>query len=565
VDLSLVTGEPIPAEKAAGDTVVSGALNRAGTLLVQASAPASESFLAQVVRHVEDARALKPGVLHLVDKVLRVYTPAVLTIAALALTGWLVGSWAVTGAADVQRAVFAGLSVLVMGYPCAVGIAAPLAIVRGAGEAADLGIIMRTGEAFQTFRQVTRVLLDKTGTLTVGRPAVAGLQPVPGTGADELLAVAAAAEDPLEHPLARAITGAAAQRRLELPPLDAEGFQATAGFGVTAQVAGQRVLAGRPAFLTEAGIDLTGLEQSITGLEGEGHTVIAVARGTRPLGVIALADTLRPEAAEAVAALRQAGLTPVLVTGDNPRAAAHIARAAGIDQVHAQVLPDGKAALVGELQAAGARVAMVGDGINGSPHRAAGLRRGEACGLRWCDLDLDRQVAHINWQVQHPGGALVACPLKTEASRRVLALDATTVEILRLHWQAQQEHFRAHGITPSGYVFTDADGGPLSPDYLTRTFGKLIRETGLPPVRRHDLRHGAASLALAAGADLKVIADQLGHCSIVLTADTYISVAAELALAKAEAVAWLILHAGKRPPGGTRVRSSARPQAIIAA
>ncbi|HEY5987819.1 MAG TPA: HAD-IC family P-type ATPase, partial [Streptosporangiaceae bacterium] len=310
VDLSLVTGEPVPAEKAAGDTVVSGALNGAGTLLVQASAPASESFLAQVVRHVEDARALKPGVLHLVDKVLRVYTPAVLAIAALALAGWLVGSWAVTGGADVQRAVFAGLSVLVMGYPCAVGIAAPLAIVRGAGEAADLGIIMRTGEAFQTFRQVTHVLLDKTGTLTVGRPAVAGLQPVPGTGADELLAVAAAAEDPSEHPLARAITAAAAQRRLELPPLDPDRFQATAGSGVTAEVAGQRVLAGRPAFLTEAGIDLTGLERSITGLEGEGHTVIAVARGTRPLGVIALADTLRPEAAEAVAALRQAGLTP---------------------------------------------------------------------------------------------------------------------------------------------------------------------------------------------------------------------------------------------------------------
>ena len=367
VDLSLVTGEPVPAEKATGDTVVSGALNGAGTLLVAATAPASESFLAQVVRHVEDARALKPGVLHLVDKVLRVYTPAVLTISALALAGWLLGSWAVTGAADVQRAVFAALSVLVMGYPCAVGIAAPLAIVRGAGEAADAGIIMRTGEAFQTFRQVTHVLLDKTGTLTQGRPAVAGLHPVPGTGPDELLAVAAAAENPSEHPLARAVTSAARARGLDLPAADPGGFQATAGFGVTAQVAGHRVLVGRPAFLTEAGIDLTGLDGPITALEGEGHTVVAVARGSRALGVIALADTLRPEAAAAVAALRQAGLTPVLVTGDNPRAAAHIARAAGIDQVHAQVLPDGKAALVGELQAAGHRVAMVGDGINDAP------------------------------------------------------------------------------------------------------------------------------------------------------------------------------------------------------
>ncbi len=367
VDLSLVTGEPIPQEKTAGDTVVSGALNGTGTLLVAVAAPASESFLAQVVRQVEDARALKPGVLHLVDRVLRVYTPAVLTISALALIGWLAGSWAVTGAADVQRAVFAALSVLVMGYPCAVGIAAPLAIVRGSGVAADLGIIMRTGEAFQTFRQVTHVLLDKTGTLTVGRPAVAGLYPISGADAGELLAVAAAAEAPSEHPLARAILEAAGRRRLELPALAPGGFQATAGFGVTARITGRRVLVGRPGFLTGHGLDLTAAAEAITHLEREGHTVVAVARDTRVLGVIALADTLRPEAIEAVAALRKAGLTPVLVTGDNPRAAAHIARQVGIDEVHAEALPDGKAGLAGRIQATGARVAMVGDGINDAP------------------------------------------------------------------------------------------------------------------------------------------------------------------------------------------------------
>jgi heavy metal translocating P-type ATPase len=367
VDLSLVTGEPIPAEKAAGDTVVSGALNGAGMLLVEATAPASESFLAQVARHVEDARALKPGVLHLVDRILRVYTPAVLIISGLALLGWLAGSWAATGQVDVQRAVFAALSVLVMGYPCAVGIAAPLAIVRGAGEAADLGIIMRTGEAFQTFRQVTHVLLDKTGTLTQGRPAVTRLHPVPGVTAEELLAVAAAVEAPSEHPLARAITGTAAHRGLELPPLDPDGFQATAGFGVTAHVAGQRVLVGRPAFLAGEGVVLSALGEVIAHLEGEGHTVVAVARGPGVLGVIALADTLRPEAAEAITGLRRAGVTPVLVTGDNPRAAARIAAQLGIGEVHAGVLPDGKADLAGRLQAAGTRVAMVGDGINDAP------------------------------------------------------------------------------------------------------------------------------------------------------------------------------------------------------
>jgi Cu+-exporting ATPase len=365
VDLALVTGEPLPQEKASGDAVVSGALNGAGSLLVQTTVPASESFLAQVVRHVEDARALKPGILHLVDRILRVYTPAVLTISALSLAGWLAGSWAVTGTADVQRAVFAALTVLVMGYPCAVGIAAPLAIVRGAGEAADLGIIMRTGEAFQTLRTVTHVLLDKTGTLTAGRPAVQHIRPVPGVTPGELLAVAAAAESQSEHPLARAITAAAARRRLALP--EVSGFLATAGFGVTAQVGGHRVLAGRPAFLAGEGIDLTAVEHEITGLEGEGHTVVAIARDNAPLGVLALADTLRPQAPGAVAELRAAGLTLVLVTGDNPRAARHIAAQAGIDEVHAQVLPEGKAALAGKLQAAGATVAMVGDGINDAP------------------------------------------------------------------------------------------------------------------------------------------------------------------------------------------------------
>jgi integrase len=187
-----------------------------------------------------------------------------------------------------------------------------------------------------------------------------------------------------------------------------------------------------------------------------------------------------------------------------------------------------------------------------------GLRRGEAAGLRWCDIDLDRKVAYISWQIQYTGNALVLCPLKTAASRRVLALDATTVRVLR--W------YRAHGWIASGYVFTALDGGPMSPDYLTQTFAQLVKASGLPPVRLHDLRHGAASLALAAGVDLKVVADQLGHCSIVLTADTYVSVAVELALSAAEAVARLVLRAGKRPPGGGRIRKpSAPPRAVVTA
>jgi hypothetical protein len=189
-------------------------------------------------------------------------------------------------------------------------------------------------------------------------------------------------------------------------------------------------------------------------------------------------------------------------------------------------------------------------------------RRGR--GLRWCDIDLDHKVAYISWQIQYVGSALVLCPLKTAASKRVLALDATTVRVLRRYREEQERWYRAHGRTPSGYVFTALDGGPLAPDYLTQTFTRLVKASGLLPVRLHDLRHGAASLALAAGVDLKVVADQLGHCNIVLTADTYVAV--ELALSAAEAVARLVLRAGKRPPGGGKIRKpSAPPTAVVTA
>src|SRR5712691_5707846 len=201
VDQSLVTGESLPIEKAEGDSVIGGSINGTGTLVVKVAAIGEGSFLNQVIRHVEDARALKPGILHLVDRVLRVYTPAVLVIAALAVAGWLAGSWLVSGQADIERAVFAGLSVLVMGYPCAVGISAPLSIVRGAGQAAEQGVLMRTGEAFQGFRLVRLIVLDKTGTLTEGRPVVREIDAV-NISEQQLLALAAAAEASSEHALA---------------------------------------------------------------------------------------------------------------------------------------------------------------------------------------------------------------------------------------------------------------------------------------------------------------------------------------------------------------------------
>ena len=368
VDQALVTGEPIPVEKAEGAAVIGGSINGTGTLLVKVAAVGEESFLHQVIRQVEDARALKPGLLHLVDRVLRVYTPTVLAISALAVIAWLLGSWLGTGHVDVERAVFAGLSVLVMGYPCAVGISAPLSIVRGAGEAAEQGILMRTGEAFQGFRLVTRILLDKTGTLTEGRPGLREVEAVEAAAGDELLAVAAAAEASSEHPLAQAMVKAAFERHLTPP--DVASFEAIPGQGVVARLAGEKadeVLVGNPRFLSLHGVDLAPLNRRISALEDAGRTVIAVARGGHALGLLALGDAVRPGAGQAVATLRKAGLRPILVTGDNERAARRIADDLGMDDVHAGVLPAQKAEIVRRLQADGSRVAMVGDGINDAP------------------------------------------------------------------------------------------------------------------------------------------------------------------------------------------------------
>ncbi len=363
VDQSLVTGEPMPVEKTKGGQVVGGSINGTGTLLIKVTAVGQESFLQQVIRQVEDARALKPGLLHLVDRILRIYTPTVLSLATLAFAGWLAGSYLFDGQVNLQRAAFAGLSVLVMGYPCALGISAPLSIVRAAGEAAEKGILMRTGEAFQGYRLVSSIVFDKTGTLTEGRPLVREIETIE-SNEEELLAVAGAAEASSEHPLAQAIVTAAFERGVDLP--DVEEFEAVPGKGVSARLTGANVLVGSPGFLEEQGIPLGDLVERISELEEAGRTVIAVAKDKHLLGLVALGDRLRPDAVETVAEMRKAGLKTVLLTGDNESAARRIAREVGIDEVYAGVKPGDKADIIRRLQKNG-RVAMVGDGINDAP------------------------------------------------------------------------------------------------------------------------------------------------------------------------------------------------------
>ena len=363
VDESLVTGEPLPVEKREGHKTLSGSLNGRGTLLVRVTAVGEESFLRKVIRSVEDARALKPGLLHLVDRVLRIYTPIVLITAAGATLFWLFAPNLWGSGSDVQRAMFAGLSVLVMGYPCAVGISAPLSIVRGAGEAAERGVLMRTGEAFQSLRRVQRVVLDKTGTLTEGRFLLRRLVPF-GMTEDELLAVTAAVEAYSEHPLARAIVEAAFDRGLAPP--EVEGFEAVAGHGVRARLGAAQLIVGSPRFLAAERVDTSTHSTRIDELEAEGMTLIGVARDGVLLGLLALGDALRADSAETVARLKSLGIKVSLVTGDNEQAAHYFARAAGIDDIHARVLPADKAALVRKMQQH-ERVTMVGDGINDAP------------------------------------------------------------------------------------------------------------------------------------------------------------------------------------------------------
>lgn len=365
VNEALVTGEPLPVEKITGSQVTGGAINGSGTLLVKVGAVGEESFLRRVIRQVEDARALKPGVLHLVDRILRVYTPTVLAIAAGVFVLWLVVPTLLFGHPFTGRAVFAALTVLVMGYPCAVGISAPLSIVRGAGEAAERGILMRTGEAFQTFRKVRTIVFDKTGTLTEGKPAIQSIGAVTGWDEDRLLGLIASAEASSEHPLAKVIVANAFARGLNFSQITA--FQAIAGKGVTGMRDGAPVIVGKPAFLRNAGVDISALDAEIGVAQARGMTVIVAAVEGRAAGFVGLSDRPRPGAAETVRALRAAGITVVMLTGDNALAAKRVADELGIDEVFADVLPSDKAEVIRRLQASGGKIAMVGDGINDAP------------------------------------------------------------------------------------------------------------------------------------------------------------------------------------------------------
>ncbi|PZP90848.1 MAG: copper-transporting ATPase [Variovorax paradoxus] len=365
VDESLITGESLPVAKHAGDTVTGGAVNAEGLLLVRTTAVGAESTLARIVRLVESAQAKKAPIQRLVDRVSEVFVPVVLVIALATLLGWglVTGNW--------EAAILNAVAVLVIACPCALGLATPTAIMAGTGVAARRGILIKDAEALEVAHQVRTVAFDKTGTLTEGKPQLVEAHAADG---DRLrfLDLAASIQAGSEHPLAKAVLDAAQREGGTLEA--ASKVRAVAGRGMAAYVAGQDLRLGSTRFMDELRIDMQPLSQLAATLQSQGRTVSWVADVSGPpklLGLLAFGDTIKPTAAAAVAKLQAQGVVPVLVTGDNRGSARVAAAQLGIDEVRAEVLPEDKARIVGELKAGGRAVAMVGDGINDAPALAA--------------------------------------------------------------------------------------------------------------------------------------------------------------------------------------------------
>ena len=361
VDESMVTGEPIPVTKRAGDTVIGATINRTGSFRFRATRVGRDTMLAQIIKLVQQAQGSKAPIQRLADTVSSYFVPAVIGIAI-----WTFVAWFVLGPQPAfTSAMVAAVAVLIIACPCALGLATPLSVMVGTGKGAQQGILIRSAEALETAHKLDTIVLDKTGTITRGAPALTDVLPSGGFTEEEILRLAASAERSSEHPLAGAVVDGARSRQVALA--DPSAFDSVTGHGIRATVDGRSLLVGNPSLLRDAGIDTAVLEGDADRLAAEGKTPLLVAVDGKAAGVLAVADTLKDESRAAVAALQKLGLEVVMITGDNRRTAAAIARQVGIGRVLAEVLPDRKAAEVKRLQSEGRRVAMVGDGINDAP------------------------------------------------------------------------------------------------------------------------------------------------------------------------------------------------------
>ena len=366
VDESMITGESIPVEKHAGDAVTGATLNGNGALVIRAERVGQDTLLAHIVRLVMDAQRSRAPIQRLADVVSSWFVPAVVAVAVLAFVGWT----AFGPEPRLAHGLVAAVSVLIIACPCALGLATPMAIMVGTGRGAGAGVLVRSAEALERFERVETLLLDKTGTLTVGKPELSAVEPVASGAEDELLRVAASAERGAEHPLAAALVAAATARGLRLT--EAIAFEAIPGRGIRAEVDGRRVALGNEALLTEMGIDASALAARAERLASQGNTVVLVAVDGAPAGLLAARDRVKPGAAEAIRALHAEGFrTIAMITGDRPSTARAVANELGIDAVEAEVPPAGKAAAVERFRARGGGVAFAGDGINDAPALAA--------------------------------------------------------------------------------------------------------------------------------------------------------------------------------------------------
>ena len=361
VDESMITGESFPVDKSAGAEVVGATINKSGSFIFRATRVGKDTALAQIIKLVQDAQGSKAPIQRLADAIAAWFVPAVMGIAALTFTAWMIFG-------PRPRLTFALLNfvaVMIIACPCALGLATPTAVMVGTGKGAELGILIKGGESLETAHKIDTIVFDKTGTLTKGEPSVTDIIPHPPFSEHDLLEYAAGAEKKSEHPLAEGVLKAAREKGIE--PAEPEKFMSLEGHGVEAEVNGLEVLVGNAKLLRERGVRLEGLEPLAAGLAEEGKTVVFAAVDGRAAGLLAIADTLKDHSAEAVRKLRELGLEVVMLTGDGRLTARAIARKVGIDRVVPEILPQGKVAEIKKLQEQGKRVAMVGDGINDAP------------------------------------------------------------------------------------------------------------------------------------------------------------------------------------------------------
>jgi P-type Cu+ transporter len=360
VDQSMLTGEPVPVEVGPGSQLAGATINSYGRLVVRATRVGAETALAQIARLVAEAQTGKAPIQRLADRVSAVFVPIVIGLSLATLAGWL----ALSG--DAPAALLAAVAVLIIACPCALGLATPTALMVGTGRGAQLGILIRGPEILEQTRRITTIVLDKTGTVTEGAMRLADVLPVEGVRHEELLRFSGAAEDASEHPIARAIAEGAREELGALPPV--ERFRNRAGLGVEAVVEGRTIVVGRPLLLVEWGLELPPeLVHARDEAEAQGRTAVAIAWDGQTRGLLAVADRVKTTSAEAIARLKELGLTPVLLTGDNERTAHAVAQAVGIERVLANVLPDEKVTEVRRLQESGEVVAVIGDGVNDAP------------------------------------------------------------------------------------------------------------------------------------------------------------------------------------------------------